>query len=224
MSGDLICVVDCETSGLDPKTDQLLEVCWAYVDVDTAQVVAVHDVLVHATENDAEPINGISPALTKEYGVDFSDRDLIGLGVPVEANIAHNAAFDSSWVSQHFYAAPWLCTQQDWQWPKHSPSTSLTALALAHGVGVVSAHRAYSDVLTLCALLSRVAEIGVSLRDQLEYARKPRKIFVAMAPFEMKDIVKANRFSWDPERRRWWRRMLPAEVPSLPFQVKEVAA
>lgn len=119
---------------------------------------------------------------------------------------------------------PWLCTFEDWRWPRCSGDSQLAAIALAHGVGLVSAHRAYTDVITLCSVLERVHQHWTPLPEQLAYARRPRSTFVSLAPFEAKDTVKAHGFRWVPERREWRRRMLPEDAESLPFKVREVPA
>ena len=47
-------------------------------------------------------------------------------------------------------------------------------MALAHGVGVVSVHRALADVDTLARTLTAVAELGVDLGEFLERGMRPK--------------------------------------------------
>lgn len=223
-----IAVIDLETSGLAPSKDQVLEVCWALVDVESAQVVEVHDFILHADTNDAASVNALPvPLLQRARRLATTE---LPLALPARTVLAHNASFDKQWeafecTEPGLEGQPleWLCTAEDFRWPKAAPGLNLVGLALAHGVGVVSAHRAYSDVLTTCALLARVHET-VPLEEQLAYARRPRGVYLALAPFEQKDTVKAHGFKWYPERKQWLKRLLPEEASALPFEVRKLDA
>lgn len=218
MSHELIAVVDLETTGTDPKKDRVIEACFALVHVDTAQTLEVHSHLFHADANPAEAVNGIGLALLAEA----ESPRRVGFGRDVVAILAHNARFDSQWDA-FISDAPWLCTQDDFRWPRQASGSRLVDIALAHGVAVTSAHRAYTDVLTLCAVLERVHET-VPLREQLAYARLPRKTFKALVSYDTNALAKQAGFRWQPETKSWLRRMLPDEATALPFKVLEVAA
>lgn len=215
---ELIAVVDTESTGVDPKEDRVIEASWALVHVATAKVLEIHSRCFRASSNKAEPINGIPVALLAEAD-ELSD---IVLDSEVTAIVAHNAEFDRQWDVFLPAELPWLDTR-DWRWPRASADSTLVQVALAHGVGVTSAHRAYTDVLTTCALLERVHEIGVPLSEQLEYARRPRQTYEALVPFAQKDLAKTAGFRWEPERKRWVRRMLPEDAAKLAFPTRVVA-
>ena len=212
----LIAVVDTETTGTDPKQDRVIEASWALVDVETAKVVRIQSVLMHGDANPAEAINGIPPALLK-FGEPIGMVSLDG----VEAVVAHNAEFDRQWGLFRPFDLPWLDTR-DWRWPRASSDAKLVEIALAHGVGVTAAHRAYTDVLTLCALLERVHET-VPLKEQLAYARLPRSTYEALVPFAEKDKAKQAGFQWKPEAKVWVKRMLPEDAAKLNFKTRIVA-
>jgi DNA polymerase-3 subunit epsilon len=209
---ELIALVDTETTGVDPKKDAVIEASWALVQVSTAKVLEVHSQCFRASVNPAESINGIPVALLEEGG----DREPVVLDSRVTAIVAHNADFDRQWAVFRPLELPWLDTR-DWRWPRASSDSKLVEIALAHGVGVSSAHRAYTDVLTMAALLERVHET-VPLSAQLEYARRPRQLFEAVVSFDEKDKAKSAGFRWEPDRKRWVRRMLPEDVAKLGFK------
>jgi DNA polymerase III subunit epsilon len=215
---ELIALVDTETTGVDPRKDVVLEVSWALVHVSTAKVLEVHSRCFRAASNPAESINGIPVALLEEG----DEPEPVVLDSRVTAIVAHNADFDRQWTVFRPIELPWLDTR-DWRWPRASADSKLVEIALAHGVGVSSAHRAYTDVLTMAALLERVHET-VPLADQLEYARRPRQLYEAIVAFADKDLAKAAGFRWEPDRRRWVRRMLPEDVANLAFRTRAVAA
>jgi DNA polymerase III subunit epsilon len=219
MSSELIALVDTETTGVDPKKDAVIEVSWALIQVSTAKVLEIHSRCFPVLDNPAEAINGIPLELLEASG---PDRDPVVLDPRVTTIVAHNADFDRGWNIFHPLNLPWLDTR-DWRWPRASADSKLVEIALAHGVGVTSAHRAYTDVLTMAALLERVHEV-VPLSDQLEYARRPRQLFEAIVSFDEKDKAKGAGFRWEPDRKRWVRRMLPEDVARLGFKTRAVAA
>ena len=224
MRRTVIAVVDTETTGVDPKKDRVIEAAWALVDVPTAEVVEIGSRLFRSETNEAEAVNGIPAELVQiaEPGptlVNFATHPLAG---DIEAIVAHNAEFDRQWDVFAPLSIPWLDTR-DWRWPKSSSDATLVQLALAHGIGVTSAHRAYTDVLILAALLRRVHET-VPLSAQLEYARLPRHTYEAFVSFEKKDMAKQAGFRWEPDRKRWTRRMLPEDAAKLPFKTRILAA
>lgn len=217
MNSELIALVDTETTGTDPKKDAVIEASWALVQVSTAKVLEVHSQCFRAASNPAEAINGIPAALLEEG----DEPEPVVLDSRVTAIVAHNADFDRQWGVFRPLELPWLDTR-DWRWPRASADSKLVEIALAHGVGVASAHRAYTDVLTMAALLERVHEV-VPLSEQLEYARRPRQLFEAIVSFEQKDQAKSAGFRWEPDRRRWVRRMLPEDVAKLGFRTRVAA-
>lgn len=216
---ELIALIDTETTGTDPsKGAVVIEASWALMHVATAKVLEIHSRLFRETSNPAESINGIPVALLEEG----DEPEPVVLDSRVTAIVAHNAEFDRQWKVFRPLELPWLDTR-DWRWPRASADSKLVEIALAHGVGVTSAHRAYTDVLLMAALLERVHEV-VPLADQLEYARRPRQLFEALVSFEEKDKAKSAGFKWEPDRKRWVRRMLPEDVAKLGFRTRAVAA
>jgi DNA polymerase III subunit epsilon len=230
VNSELIALIDTETTGVDPKKDAVIEASWALVQVSTAKVVEVHSRLFAHASNDAAAINGIPVELlsaaqvSRQALIDAIEEQGMGVALPknVTAIVAHNAEFDRQWRIFGPTSLPWLDTR-DWRWPRASADSKLVEIALAHGVGVTSAHRAYTDVLTMAALLERVHEV-VPLAEQLEYARRPRQLFEAVVSFDDKDKAKSAGFRWEPDRKRWVRRMLPEDVAKLGFKTRAVAA
>jgi DNA polymerase-3 subunit epsilon len=217
MASELVAVVDTETTGVDPKKDHVIEASWALVQVSTAKVLEIQSRCFFEAVNAAEAINGIPVALLAEADV----LEPVVLDSRVTAIVAHNAAFDRSWGVFRPLELPWLCTFEDWRWPRPCPSGRLQDVALAHGVGIVSAHRAYNDVLTLCALLERVHEMGITLAQQLAEARRPRQLYAAIVSYADNGLAKQAGFRWRPESKQWVRRMLAEEAKALPFKVQE---
>lgn len=233
-----IAILDTETSGLDPKRDELLEVAVATFDLDLGAMVEMHSYLLFAEKNAAEAINGIAPELLKRHGRHFDcDRDLHAAQdiarvlLRADAVVAWNAAFDRPWIEGMLtrldvlgpHTLKWACAMDDMEWPRSSTSKSLVAMALAHGVGVVDAHRATSDVLTLARMFQRAQELGADLPDMLARALRPRCEYRAAVSYDQRDLAKRAGFRWDADRKSWFKRLVVGEVPELPFAVERVS-
>lgn len=231
-------IIDTETSGLTPETGELLEVGCVAWSIPHRAMISAHTWLLKATANEAVAINKLEPALLTTHG---QEREIVLRQVKVwlEANVdvlcAYNAEFDRMWLPH--VERPWF-DAQDLQWPGKSSSGSLVAMALANRVGVVDAHRALADCLTLARMLERVAELmdltEVELeRDKplmafnrwLERGMLPRRVYeVADKTFDAirNELAKQHGFRWEAQTKAWRRRALPDEVSGLPFRVVEV--
>ena len=221
-----VCILDTETSGLDPSKDRLLEVGLVLYSLEHAAVIQAASLLV------SQPTEDLDPASVDVHGIPFA---LLNSGLKTEsvtkavrqfaskadAFVAHHSDFDAQWLDATTRdALPWICTCNDLTWPKKGNSKSLTSVALAHGVGVVDAHRALSDCLTIARILTRVSEMGHDLATFLAPGLRPKCRVVSLAGFDDKDLVKANGFGWDPKGKVWWRKMALEDVASLPFQTR----
>jgi DNA polymerase III epsilon subunit-like protein len=182
---------------------------------------------VYADKNEAESVNGLSVDLLS-YGDErarVEDRVLDAVR-GCDAVVAHGAAFDKQWVSLPA-ELPWVCSCDDIEWPRKSSSRSLAAIALAHGVGVLDAHRAGADVATMVRLFERVHDMGTDLASMLALAMRPKALFaVADRGFDAARNQKAKElgFRWNAEAKRWERRMTAEQSASMPFAVTEVEA
>jgi DNA polymerase III subunit epsilon len=225
----IVCIVDSETTGFDPKADRVVEIAAVRFHVEHGSVIETYSALIEGTENKAAHINHIAPELL-EHGCSGGDVwDMINLMITSsDCVLAHNAAFDKGFIYQYLNSGaedrPWLCSMRDFEWPTKSDSRKLTELALAHGVFVHSAHRALTDVDILVRLLIRVKEQGHDLLALFEDAMTPKPLLAALVPFERKDEAKAAGFSWNAGAKRWERRMPLTAAKKLPFKTKVLEA
>jgi len=231
-----IAFVDVETGGLNPAVDPLLEVGLVIWSVPHRSIIRCESTLLHAEKNDAFSSNGIPVGLVRECGESRRSADVLLAEAiteyDVDAIIAHNAEFDRPWFAP-CVRAPWLCSMDDFDYPRASSGKSLTAIALAHGVGVVHAHRAMADCLTLAALFERVAEIldakplhepghEPAFEHWLARAARPRATYQALVSFDDKDKAKQLGFRWNAEAKTWTKRLAREDVGALPFRVQEI--
>ena len=223
-----VLLLDTETTGTDERA-VCIEVAAVLYSVQYASVVAAYSSLIRADANPAEAVNRISPELVRTGSAAANVwNDVANLAGEAEAIVAHGVEFDRRFVPVDVYAdhrssIPWICSMEDLAWPRASSSRGLVAVALAHDVGVESAHRALADVMLLARLLTRVRDMGVDLESFLARGLRPKARFaVADRRFDpaRNEVAHAHGFRWKAEERAWIRTMAIEDAGSLPFEVE----
>ena len=212
-----ILIIDTETNGLDPAVNEVVEVGCVLWNVDFRQMEEVYSALLPAKSNEAEHVNGIPAGMLPRDSMAWEVVD--ELADVADAYVAHNAPFDASFCRGKLKTEkPWICTIEDFEWPIPSAKKGLVDIALAHGVGIVAAHRAINDCLTLARMLERLPDVADRLAVALAKATRPKGFVVSLAPFQQKDVVKAAGFHWEPAQKKWWRIMAIEDAKKLPFE------
>lgn len=229
---DTVLIVDVETTGLDREKDAIVEIGYVLWSVKHATMLEVFSVLCRNDGNAAEEINGIPPApLVVSPRIEFAIDRFQDAATQAQAIVAHNAAFDRAFIERHVgvipqVEKPWICTSEDFVWPKPGPSRSLRDIALAHGLAITHLHRAVNDCLLVSRLFERVQETKGDVAARLElaliHAQAPKATYKALVSFADNHLAKAAGFRWNPEKKAWLRLMGKAEVDGLPFEVKEI--
>lgn len=236
-----IAIIDTETGGLDPAVHPLLEVGCVLWSVEYRALVGARSWLKGEgpLENAALAVNGIDPMLARNWGLSAEEFacEVVAFAGQADALTAWNADFDRRWLPD--MGRPWFCAMDDLSWPRASSSRKLAEVALAHGVGVVDAHRALTDCLTIARLLERVAEMhdadrhkviapgyAFTFEDWLARALRP-KVHVEVADkgfdADRNALAKEHGFRWEAAPVKAWRRKMFAEdADKLPFRVVEV--
>lgn len=134
------------------------------------------------------------------------------------AIVAHNADFDRQWFPD--LGKPWLCTMSDFKWPLATKDGgSLIHLALDHGIGVSSAHRALTDCQLIAALFDRMDD----LPGMFAQAMRPKAVFRALVSYDDRELAKQAGFKWDGVTKQWTRRMAIEDAALLPFPTAKLA-
>jgi DNA polymerase III subunit epsilon len=215
----LITIIDTETTGVDPENDLIIEIAAILYSLTHAAPVESVSWLLPCTENPAIAVNGIHPELTMLSANmqlrldDMEERSI--------AYVAHNAPFDKSFLKRD--AIPFVCSMRDIEWPVPCGSKTLVAIALAHGIGVASAHRAMADCDTISRLLTRVHEMGVDLEQLIARAMRPKVLVKALVSYDDRQLAKDRHFVWSIPpgyKKEAWNREYPeGEIPTdLPFE------
>jgi DNA polymerase-3 subunit epsilon len=214
----LITIVDTETTGVDPERDQIIEIAAILYSLTHAAPVESFSYLLSCADNPAVQVNGILPEITM-LSDDYENLLDCMEGRSI-AYLAHNASFDQSFLKRD--AIPFVDSMRQIEWPVPCGSKALVAIALAHGVGVASAHRAMADCDTLSRLLTRVHEMGVDLEQLIARAMLPRVKIKALVSYDDRQLAKDARFQWDGDTKTWWREFIEGEVPEFAFKTRVI--
>ncbi len=225
----ILTILDTETTGLDHDKNDVVEIGIVNFDTDENEIITSESILVYPKTFDefekTVPIHGIQKSLIVKYGIFFEEavRKIKSHLTPNTVIVAHNAEFDRGWFKSEneIFNLPWVCTKEDVKWPEYLPNNHLISVAIAHGVAVVSAHRALEDCLTIARLLRRVGEKH-SLNEMIKLAMRPKALFMANVSYAEKDLAKNAGFKWIPEKKSWEKRMFLDDVNLLKFSVNKI--
>ncbi|MBR0551059.1 3'-5' exonuclease [Stakelama marina] len=209
-----IAVVDTETTGTDPLTDEIIDIAVVVLEVDEAgEIVGV----AQAGQALRDPGMPIPPHITMLTGI--TDEDVCGRTIDLDrlerllasadVRVAHSAAFDIAFIENlmpGLAGEPWACSMEDFDWL----GTGFDGRKLGHLLMQCrwfnSAHRAMADVISLIHVLShRLTHGGTVLGELLAHAAKSSTRFEATnAPYHLRGLLKARGYRWDPRHRVWW--------------------
>jgi len=210
-----VLILDVETTGLDSRTDRIIELAMLRVEVDAGSGRALR--VVDAFEGFEDPGAPIDRQITRITGIDdamvrdrrLDDARVLQVLEGVNLVIAHNARFDRAFVEARFPAFAHLawacsCTEIDWAAEDRS-STKLSSLAMAYG-WFFDGHRALMDCHATLAVVDHPLPVsgGTGLARLLAAAgERSYRVRATAAPFETKDALKARGYRWDSEARVW---------------------
>lgn len=225
-------IIDTETTGLNPNDDRVIELGAILYSVSYQTVIHQISILFSAPDNPAEKINRIPSSVLPTIEPNLQKWMLWTFEQMVKHAsyaVAHNAEFDRQWFNgQHLpqlmkedKPIQWLCTMDDFTWPQQNrPGESLVTLALAHGIGVSSAHRALTDCQLIAALFDRMEKDR--LPEIIAAAARPKFLFKADVIYDDRQLAKDAGFKWNPDRKMWTRKMVEEDTQLLPFKVIKI--
>lgn len=228
-------ILDTETTGLDHNKDEIIEIAirkWIYHKREHYLIKPVEEY----SELNEPTRNVISEAITELTGI--TAADVLGKKINWEIVsriigesdfvLAHNAGFDRPMieavaeVSKISATKIWTCSFKQVDWTRMGfLSSKQELLSLFHGF-YYSGHRALTDIDALANLLLQ----GDYLKEILANA-KTKQVCVdcVQAPFESKDLLKANGFSWDAPNKFWTKLVSESDLDDTKnFLTEEVYA
>ena len=223
-------IVDVETTGLDYRTSEIIELGIVTFEYDAH--AQVHRVL-SAESWLQEPSEPIPEEITEITGITnemVSGHRMPGPRIetiidPATIIIAHHADFDRKFCEGQFpwaEAKHWACSLREIDWKGlNAPAQALEALAVHFGF-FYDGHRAVSDCSALLHILAQTIEPEdedeephTLLWHLLESARKPTtRVWATNSPFDKKDALKARGYRWHDGttgRAKCWYRDVPSD-------------
>jgi DNA polymerase-3 subunit epsilon len=211
-------IVDFETTGLDPKQDEIIEMAMVKFGYSNSGQVTGVTGIFQALNEPSRPIPANTIKLTNitnemVAGHRIDDAALENFVADANIVIAHNAAFDrkfaeKSWpVFEHVH---WACSASGIDWQQHGFGGSKLVYLVAQLGLFYDAHRAIDDCHATLEILSRQlpATSTTGLATLLDRARrKTFRIWAENAPFSLKEVLKRRRYRWsdgsDGRPRSW---------------------
>lgn len=208
----LAVVMDTETTGLDPKTDEVIQLSMLKVRFDKGGIVEITEEFFDQFQEPAKPISAEITSLTG-----ITNEQVAGQKIDQEAAakfiedadviIAHNASFDRKFVEARlpdigFADKNWACSLKDVRWKARTTSSPKLEL-LVHSQGYVyPAHNAYADCKATAFVLSRKFDGDVEPMAEIYDVMKRDKVMVMATglPFGRQEPLKAAGFKWSPDR------------------------
>ncbi len=181
--------IDVETTGLNPANDEIIEfaVTLFSFNYETGEVLEVLDEYVGMREpkkkipRSAIKIHGITNE--EVLGKKLDKEHILSILSKADLLIAHNAAFDRSFVVRlfpEFNCKPWFCSMRGINWgQKGFAYKSLPYLLKAHGIKNNRTHRADSDVRAAIKLLSQYNKENKTYLYELVASNIKQKVRVA---------------------------------------------
>ncbi len=219
-------MVDVETTGLDPKTDQIIELGAVLFNYDPAgRIYSVSEPL-HCYNDPGVPIppeitelTGITDAMVAGKTLDVKELDeMIGVA---NFMVAFNSAFDRKFIERVNMAAvkkPWGCMMAQVPWSAEGiAGRRLEYIAHAQGF-FYEAHRAVDDCLAAIHLLSLpLPKSGTPTLTALRaQAIKPsHRVVIVGKTFDFNHLLKARGYRFRDvagKPKAWYRDLDTAEA------------
>ncbi len=201
----IVCGLDFETNGLDPKTCYPIEIAWVIAEYGgrtlTASSSLLHDKAwgENYVSEDIARLCGVTNLMLKRYGTcDPTEaiREMVDMcqALGVEYIIAHNGTVYDRVIFERYSSYPfrWIDSRTDVPWPESIKTRKLTYLACEHGFNNPFPHNALSDVLTMLNLVGRY-----SFDIVVDRSSSPMTIVRAMVSYQDRDQAKAAGYSWE---------------------------
>lgn len=212
-------VVDVETTGLDSRRHEIIELAMTPFSYGLDGTVFMVGESFQALRQPSEPIppeitaiTGITNEMVAGHVINLNE--VARFAAPAALVIAHNAAFDRRFLERLapvFTTKPWACSLSQVDWTAEGfEGTKLVHLAQAAGF-FYDRHRAVHDCLATVELLSSPLprSRATALSRLLDAARSSSwRIWAEHSPFDLKEVLKARGYRWNgdpgPQPRAWY--------------------
>ena len=223
-----VLILDTETTGLDWRAENIIELAMLSVAVDmqTGQPVGV----VEVYEDFEDPGRPIPAEIVKLTGITNQDvkgqklneAKIIDMVQRADLIVAHNASFDRPFVENRlevFEHKAWACSFAGINWKAQGLGSAKLEFLCSELGWFYDAHRAQVDCHALLRVLSAPLKAqpddmpSTGLQQLFKSAEQARTVVKAFgSPFETKDKLKARGYRWDAEAKVWSTAVMSVEA------------
>ncbi|RYE58637.1 MAG: 3'-5' exonuclease [Rhizobiaceae bacterium] len=212
-------IVDTETTGLDHRKDEIIEIGAIAFTFDAAGNIGDVTGLYCGLQQpaiqipaDITKLTGITDEMVAGQAIDVAA--LHAMIEPADLVIAHNARFDRPFCeafSPSFVDKAWACSNVEIGWKARGYEGTKLGYLIGQSGYFHDGHRAIDDCFALLEVLAREGEDGEGNPFAELYAASNRsrvRIYAVGSPFDMKDALKARGYRWadgsDGRPKCWW--------------------
>ena len=199
----ILCGVDIETSGLDKEVDHITEIGWSIKRHGIKRPLIDKRFYVRGATTIPDKVKQLTEiyphhceVLGKDLGVIINELLLDIRLTKAEAFVAHNVAFDRTWLEHKApeltNTIPWIDTLHDIDWSKTDVrSRHLPYLCAEYGFINPFPHNAMADVWAMLRVLDEF-----EIAEVYERSKSPMVTVAALVDFEQKDKAKEQKYRW----------------------------
>ncbi|MDY8110838.1 3'-5' exonuclease [Fulvimarina sp. 2208YS6-2-32] len=217
-TGRIGLILDTETTGLDHRSDEIIElgmVAFTYDENGIGDVIGVFSQMRQPSvpiSLEITGLTGITDAMVEGRSI---DPDAVSAFVaPADLVIAHNARFDRPFCERlhdAFKEKAWACSVAEVDWQALGFEGSKLVYLIAQCGLFHTGHRAIDDCHALLEVMAAPSATNAAAPfvQLLRSCGKERlRIYARGSPFETKDCLKARGYVWndgtDGNPKSWW--------------------
>ncbi|PZP53336.1 MAG: DNA polymerase III subunit epsilon [Agrobacterium fabrum] len=212
-------ILDTETTGLDHRTDEIIEIGVIAFTFDDdgaiGDVTGIYGGLRQpdiAIPEEITRLTGITDEMVAGQTIDM-DR-LASLIAHADLIVAHNAGFDRPFCeafSPIFRGKAWACSVSEIDWRVRGFEGNKLGYLIGQSGYFHDGHRAVDDCFALLEVLeqTRPGQSSTPFAELHEASRRSRvRLYAENSPFDMKDHLKKRGYRWsdgsDGRPKSWW--------------------
>jgi DNA polymerase-3 subunit epsilon len=227
--------VDVETTGLDKKTNENIEVAIVPFKYNRKTYEITEWLEEEAFSCLEEPTTPISPEITKITGITndmvkgqkFDDERINRVVKSAMLVISHKADFDRPSLEKRlpiFAEKNWACSLTDISWGEEGISSGKLEFIAYKFKFYYDAHRALNDCFAGVEILTKKLPVSgePALKVLLNNARRVDLKVELKAKFELNDKIKSLGGKWDAENKVWYRYVRFEDVDALKVEAENL--